>query len=307
MDRPCPNEVQRTTSHMVREEKGDWWYADGIRLLSQSAGVNPGVRFENPDLIRRECFFEEARQGGYIPSEKIKDMDLDGVYGEVVYPSLALVFWRHQDSDYLSELFRVYNDWIAEFCKAVPNRIKGAAVLNVDDVSNAVSEMTRAAKMGLVTAMITVYPPERVSYRSRIYDPLWAAAQDLGMSISLHIGTNRETPPGADHDKLNPLKALTTYSLRSTAAHWVSMSIANMIFAGIFDRYPKLKVISVEHELAWAAHLLNSMDSVYKLGRREGGYRFKDQALPSDFFHQNVFLSFQEDKDGARVARPYRR
>ena len=61
-------------------------------------------------------------------------------------------------------------------------------------------EIQRCAKMGLLGAMITVYPPEDRPYASPEYEPLWAAAQDLGMPLSLHIGTNRPGPGQAFAD-----------------------------------------------------------------------------------------------------------
>ena len=63
----------------------------------------------------------------------------------------------------------------------------------------------------------------------------------------------------------------------------------------VFERYPGLKVAIVEFELAWAAHLLGTMDYTYIERQKEASYRFKGDVLPSDFFHNNVYLSFQED------------
>ena len=82
--------------------------------------------------------------------------------------------------DLVSAMFRAYNDWLAEYCKPYPGRLRGLAMLNVDDVSEAVAELERAAKMGLGGAMIPVGPLEP-PYYDPVYEPLWAAAQDLEM------------------------------------------------------------------------------------------------------------------------------
>jgi predicted TIM-barrel fold metal-dependent hydrolase len=74
-----------------------------------------------------------------------------------------------------------------------------------------------------------------------------------------------------------------------------------MIFSGVFERYPDLKLAIVEFELAWVPHLLSSMDYTYRERHEEALYRFKDGMRPSDFFHRNVFLSFQEDAIGIRL------
>ncbi len=74
-----------------------------------------------------------------------------------------------------------------------------------------------------------------------------------------------------------------------------------MIFSGVFERYPRLNVAVVEFELAWAPHLLGTMDYTYIERQKEASYRFKGDVLPSDFFHRNVYLSFQEDGIGIRM------
>ena len=77
--------------------------------------------------------------------------------------------------------------------------------------------------------------------------------------------------------------------------------MCDMIFAGVFERYPNLKLAIVEFELAWVPHLLASMDYTYRERHEEALSRFKDGWRPSDFFHRNVFLSFQEDEVGIRL------
>ena len=76
--------------------------------------------------------------GGIDPHAHIKDMELDGVVGGVLYPSQGLALWGVPASDILSAVFRAYNDYLAEFCQPYPNRLKGIAMVNVDDVEDAV-------------------------------------------------------------------------------------------------------------------------------------------------------------------------
>jgi predicted TIM-barrel fold metal-dependent hydrolase len=116
------------------------------------------------------------------------------------------------------------------------------------------------------------------------------------MPLSLHIATNRPGPNA-------PLVDLETdpTAFLVNVDHWVRMSLANMIFSGVFERYPKLQVGSVEQELSWAPHFLERLDYNYNQRPPTGGRRkFTNDMLPSDFFHRNVFLSFQEDALGIR-------
>ena len=87
-------------------------------------------------------------------------MALDGVAGEILYPSQGLFYFRIADSALMSAIFRAYNDWIAEFCRTDPARLKGIAMINLDDIQDGMRELDRAARLGLAGAMITEYPHE---------------------------------------------------------------------------------------------------------------------------------------------------
>ena len=93
-----------------------------------------GVRFEGQEKMRSEARFSQVRAGAYRSEAKIADMDADGVYGEIVFPTLGLNLWRLQDGALLMAIYRAYNDWLADFCKPYPNRIKGVAPIVLDDV-----------------------------------------------------------------------------------------------------------------------------------------------------------------------------
>ncbi len=89
-------------------------------------------------------------------------------------------------------------------------------------------------------------------------------------------------------------------SFLANADHWVRMSLSDMIFSGVFERHPKLKVGTVEHELSWIPHFLDRIDYTYTQRVQQERYRFKEAMLPSDYFHRNVFAGFQEDAMGIR-------
>ena len=284
---------------IIREEDGvDWWYCDGHKVVSASAGSELGVRFEAPkELSVNSGTYDDVRLGGYIPAEHVKDMEIDGIDVSIVYPTTGLLLHGVPDSEVLTHSFKIYNDWVAEFCGAYPKVLKGIALINVDEVEVAISELQRCAKLGFVGAMITVYPPAERPYSLPIYEPLWAAAQDLQMPLSLHVGTNR---PGPGQEFQN-FPSIPPWFL-SNVDHWVRESIGQMIFTGVFERYPKLQIGSIEMELSWVPHFLDRIDYTYTQRQIEfAPYRFKEDMLPSDYFHRNVFLGFQEDALGIRL------
>jgi predicted TIM-barrel fold metal-dependent hydrolase len=229
----------------------------------------------------------------------IEELEMDGVWGACLQPSQGLFWYRIPDSALLSDICRSYNDWIADLCKPYPDRLKGIAMLNVDDVDEACQELERCVKLGLVGAFIPVYPLPDRPYRHPIYERLWWTAQDLDLPLLLHIATNRGGIPGCEFT-MN-ISELTAAG-RSTTDHWVRYSLSAMIFAGVFDRYPRLQVGSVEHEMAWIPHWLKQMDFTY----RERpvftkGWQSRQGMLPSDYWHRNMFVEFMEDDLGIQL------
>ena len=284
--------------HVVTLEDGDWWICGGRKVTGVGLGAQAGLRFEEPEKIKMGDSVDNVRPGGWIPEEHIKDMELDGVYAGVVFPSVGFMMYNVvPDSDVLSEIFRVYNDWVAEFCKPFPNRLKGIALINVDDVAQGVKELERCAKLGLVGGMIPLQPPQGHRYLSDEYEPLWSAAADLNIPLNLHVATNR---PGVGQELQQIDEA--TAAFIATQAHWAQMSIADMIFSGVMERHPKLKIGSVELDVAWIPYFLDRIDYTYTQRAQEFvPYRFKEDMLPSDYFHRQVFVGFQEDALGVQM------
>jgi predicted TIM-barrel fold metal-dependent hydrolase len=280
---------------LVHEGAFDQWYAGDVKFGNIGTNQQAGLRFEAPEKLTAGGSMETAPRGGFDPHAHVKDMDVDSVAGGVLYPSQGLTVYRVPDSDLLSAIFRAYNDWLADFCKPYPQRLKGIAMLNVDDPNDAATELRRAVAIGLAGAMIPLRPME-YRYDHPIYEPLWAAAQDFDMPLSLHVGTYRWRPGMNPNESAQDIVEFTNRECDARNA------IAAMIYAGVFERYAKLRVGVVEFEVAWAPYFLARLDNVYTeraAGRKLA--RFKDGMLPSDFFRRNVFISFQEDDLGIQL------
>jgi predicted TIM-barrel fold metal-dependent hydrolase len=280
---------------LVHDGEFDQWYADGVKFGNIGTNQQAGLRFEAPDKLTAGGSMNTIPLGGVDPHAHVKDMDADGVAGGVLYPSQGLTVYRVPDSELLSGIFRAYNDWLADFCKPFPKRLKGIAMLNVDEPPVAASELQRAASIGLAGAMMPLRPMEH-RYDHPMYEPLWAAAQDLDMPLSLHVGTYRWRPGTNPNAAEQDIVAFTNRECDARNA------IAAMIYAGVFERYPRLRVGVVEFEVAWAPYFLARLDNVYTeraVGRKLR--RFNDGLVPSDFFRRNVFISFQEDDLGIQL------
>ena len=293
IDKPFRDRAPR----MVRIDGADQLVIEADQVLSGIGLIsNAGARFEAPETISGLGRFEDVLPGGYDPQQHLADMRLDGVAGEVLYPSQGLFYFKVPDSALMAAIFRAYNDWLADFCSADPARLKGIAMISLDDVREGTQELERAARRGFAGAMIAEYPLEHRRYDQPEYEPFWAAAESLEMPLSLHTATRRQGKiRGAGE------RTVRDATSRSTKAFYPAISMCDMIFSGVFERHPRLEVAIVEFELAWAPHVLSSMDYTYRERHEEALYRFRDGMRPSDFFHRNVFLSFQEDAVGIRL------
>jgi predicted TIM-barrel fold metal-dependent hydrolase len=290
--------------HIESLDEGDYWFCDGHKIGKVDGGsASVGDRFLDPDKDRKVKRIVDVRPGGYDPVEHVKDLDTDGQDVSIVYPTEGFMLFGIPDGELIDAICRIYNDWVGEFCGAIPKRIKGIAMINNDDVQVAVKELERCAKMGFVGAMIPVYPIPGQLYDNPVYEPLWAAAQDLEMPLSLHINGNRFLFNDPDTARA---------AFECNADYWPRMSLTDIILSGVFERYPKLQVGSVEHELSWAPHFLDRLDYTYtdrmppsadtnqprQLHHRA---RFKDGVLPTDYFRSNCFMGFQEDALGIKM------
>jgi len=288
---------------VVSAEDGEWWYVDGYKTMS-FLGIQTGERFDvAPEQLRTSGTFEQVRPAAYDPRRYVEENERDGVWGSVLYPSQGLVLYSVPVSDVVSASMRAYNDWLSEFCAEAPGRLKGIAMINVDDVDEGVAELQRCRRIGLSGALITVQPPVWQPFRAPVYDRLWAAAQDLDMPLSFHTATERADPKvGRDAFRLDVKDVPPSVFINSDFQ--VRQALAELIFSCVFERFPRLRVGSIEHELAWIPFFLARIDYTYTDRPRRGPdwHRFADpDVLPSDFFRRNVFASFQEDPHGMRL------
>jgi len=170
-------------------KEGAYFHYEGYPLHPIGIGLGAG---KSPDELKEfltKATYADARPGGWDPAERIKDNAVDGVEADVLYTTLGFrIFWL-KDAGLQADCFRVYNDWLAEFVSYAPQKMAGLAMISLYDPKAGARELERCAKIGLKGAMIWCSPPEDRPYSSDIYDPFWAAAEEMKMPISLHAIT----------------------------------------------------------------------------------------------------------------------
>src|SRR6266581_796963 len=211
-------------------QEGAYLVYEGYPPHNLAIGLGAGRTPEELAAFLKTGTYADARPGGWDPAQRLPDMELDGVEADVLYTTLGFrLFWL-KDAGLQRACFRVYNDWLAEYCSYAPKRLKGLALISLYDPKEGAEELARCAKIGLKGAMIWCSPPADQPYSSEIYDPFWAAAQDLDMPVSLHAITGMERIPweyGAEQR-----------AMRSTVTpHEIEKSFSILILSGVLERF----------------------------------------------------------------------
>ena len=284
LDRGLRDRAPRVTND-YQGKKGSVFVAEGLTPFPVGGGFAAGK--DPKELATNQTVgYEQARPSGWDPVERIKDQDIDGVEGEVLYTTLGMFLFHLKDLELQWACFRGYNDWVAEFCSHAPQRLIGLGLIAMQEVNEAVRELQRMAKKGLRGVMINAASPGDVPYSDPHFDPFWAAAQDLGLPLSLHILT------GKKNVQLGKGRVASTM----TIIHEVQNSLIDFLYNGVLERFPRLKLVSAENDIGWIAHYLYRLDVCYDT------LRYVDPTpitmRPSEYFKRQVYATFQDDRPG---------
>lgn len=284
--------------HMERLERNgkmeDLFFYEGFPPHPVGVGLGAAQRVgARTDEAAGSTFREEgrgygdARPGGWNPVERLKDQDIDGVTGELLHCTLAFRMFWIRDGKLQRAIFRAYNDWLVEFCSHSPHRLIGVPLISLYDIDEGIAELRRASKMGLHGAMIWLSaPPSCPPYTSKAYDPFWAAVQELDTPIVLHeiTGGGFESPlsPSAYWDE--------NYSLGTVIRpHEIQRTLAMLIFSGVFERFPRLKVISAENGTDWLPYYVRRLE---RAARGPWSFPTKLSLSPIEYFRRNVWFTY---------------
>ena len=177
---------------IVSTPQGDVWEVDGKVFGALGLSAQAGRRYE--DYKSSGDTYSTIRKGTFDPGERLKDMALDGIDAQVLFPNLAIgCLYSIKDFELQLACLRAYNDFLADFCSVAPDSLIGVGLLPTDDVSEAVKEMARVAKKpGLRGVLVPTYPGKS-SLEDPAYEPIWAAAQDHALPMHIHLITGTGT------------------------------------------------------------------------------------------------------------------
>jgi predicted TIM-barrel fold metal-dependent hydrolase len=229
------------------------------------------------------------RAGHTDAAARLRDMDEDGVDASATYCEVSAFRYLYDIKQGWKESTRAFNTALREFASADPARLVVSAQIPIHDVAAAVAEVKWAAAEGIKSLQLPVFPAELglPDYWDSRYDPLWTAIIDANLPICCHIGMNTQLEGLARRDP-TPQKGIFVPMVALSAAE----AIGQWLLTGVFERFPKLKVVFVEPGVGWVAWWLALVDDMYT----RQGYEFPGlKKLPSEYFRQNMYLTFIDE------------
>jgi len=246
-------------------------------------------RQQAPGYDRQMKIFQ-AREGGKNPAARITEMAMDGVSAEILYPSLAMDQFGLRDAALQEACFRVYNDWLIEYCAHAPARLFGMGIISMYRIENAITEVHRCKAAGMRGVMIWQVPPEELSFATDHYDRFWSTVQDLEMPVSLHILTGMPYGPGVIGTAGRDAARALSYAVNMKLLY-VTNTLSQIIASGVLERFPRLKIVIVENEVSWLPFVISQWDKYCSRGR----YDTQMTMLPSEYFRRQVYATFFND------------
>jgi len=293
-----PAKYRDKAPRMLKEHEGKpgaWWLIEeGREPHNVILGFGANKTLEELQQFLKGFSYAGAHRGGWDPAQRVKDMDQDGVTGDVLYTTLGFRMFWIRDAGFQRACFQVYNDWLAEFCSYSPKRLKGLGLISLYDPKQGAEDLEDCAKKGLAGGLIWASPPDELPFYSKVYDSFWTAAQELRMPLSLHEFA------GFERIYWESTAEKRTVA-NAVASHEVETTFATFILSGILERFPRLKIISAELNCGWLAYFLHRMDRAFdSRGVRLQGSPFPTKLTmkPSEYFRRQLFATFIDDPYG---------
>ena len=232
-----------------------------------------------------------GRAGHTDPVARLRDMDEDGVRVSSSYCEVSAFRYLYLLKNGSAQATRAFNMTLAEWASTDSQRLVVSYQIPIHDVDAAVAEIKWAAANGCKSLQLPVFPTELglPDYWDSRYDPMWAAIQDVDLPICLHIGMNTRLEELALRDP-TPQKGIFVTMVGLSTGEPLGM----WVLTGLLERFPRLKVVFVEPGIGWVAWWLYIADDFVK----RQGYEFPAlKMLPSEYFRQNVHLTFIDEPD----------
>jgi predicted TIM-barrel fold metal-dependent hydrolase len=265
--------------------EGDAWVIEGA-----NDPINFGMNAcagQGPDELRAWVRFEDIRHGGYDPVARLAEMDEDGVDAEVLYPTPRLCqgIVANPDAELHVAMVQAYNDWLSDYVAHAPERFGGLLLLPNSGADAAAAELRRVAgRPGVRGAVMGCYPNGTLDVTDED-DRVWAALVEHQLPVSVHVSLGR-TMPEAHRSSLPGYGRFFDIPNR----------IVQMIFSGMFDRFPDLQLVCAEVDCGWVPYFKEQVDNNFHRLYSPGATSVR--GLPSEYVERNVSFTYVTDGIG---------
>ena len=227
-------------------------------------------------------------------AERIKDMDFEGADVNLTLPSGWWGTWTATDDVALEAgMYRAYHRWMEAYCGQFPGRLGGVILACGRDIPSAVEEIKRWGKSGWAWAVLP-YAPYGMPLDHPDFEPVWAAAADHDLAIALHTFTVMPpyAPGGTDNWE-------NLFLQRSASHPWCGMrNMASLIGSGLMDRYPKLRIGTLEAGHGWLPFWMARIDEHARTIRSE----IPDlKMMPSEYVLSGRYFQSIEIPEGLKL------
>ena len=252
---------------------------------------DPDLRAMQLDPAR--TYLLEAPYGSMDPDERCRLLDAEGIDAVVLYTTVGLL-WEAEltDPDLAQAYTRAYNRWICEFCAGNP-RLVPTAHLSLGDPDAAAKELERAVAEGARGAYVAPFTHDARPLGHPSNDPVFAAAQDLDVPFAIHPTFEPQWTKGARMGAWENVKQLRLLA-SVTASDGVRQQFTTLFDYGVFDKFPRLKVVVLESGGGWIGYWLDRIDAIY--GHTFIGTRVPLEHRPSDYFRDRCWISCDPDE-----------
>jgi predicted TIM-barrel fold metal-dependent hydrolase len=238
-----------------------------------------------PRKLMKASERELAIVGDFDAGDRRRDQSRDGVVAEVIFPTFALQACFASDDPALQlELCRAYNGWTAEVFDG-HHEILAVGMVPMLDIDGAIDEAQRLANAGCRALFLPARVEQR-PYNDPEYDRFWAVAQDLGLPLTFHSGTGHEP-----RVVRGPGGAVVNYILGAQLDG--PMVMLTLAAGGALDRFPGLRIVTVETGAAWLGWIMTQADAIY-----EDHAAFAQPKLslkPSELIRRQAWATFMYD------------
>lgn len=273
------------------DDGGDGWSFDG--RATSTFGLNAVAGRPFKDYKAKGLTFEEILPGNYDGAAHIEDMRKDGVDAAVIFPYYGLQTYIVEDREFGLVLMRAYNDWLIEdFCSAGPDRLIALALLPVDDGMEATTaEFERVVAKGAKAVFVPYFAKK--PFHDRYYDPLWKLAADASIPVHIHRTMGGKAPSEAQSTPSPEAEAGLNIAGMVQRYFTGVTPFTNMVFTGVFERFPTLKFVDAEVNGGWLPFWLQMMQQVFDRQRHWANAPLKTD--PRELLGRNLFVSVLDD------------